>query len=203
MKNAYLSSEQTLSRKFKELAIAMKLSREYSKDQILEYYLNTVYFGRGAYGIEAAAQAFFNTTAAKLDPAQAALLAGMLQAPTYYDPSTNLAGAKDRWNYVLDGMVTTKHLDAATRATEQFPATQDPKNGNGLGINGPRALIVQQVLSELKADGIDEAELYDRGLVVKTTIDPTAQAAAESAIATTLRQPEVVAEEHQELARPR
>jgi len=188
VKNAYLSSAQTLSRKFKELAIAVKLSREYSKDQILEFYLNTVYFGRGAYGIEAAAEVFFNTTAAKLDTAQAALLAGMLQAPTYYDPSTNVSGATTRWNYVLDGMVTTKHLSAAARTALTFPPTADAKAGNGLGVVGPdsRGLIVQRVLAELEAtDGISEDEIYSKGLIIKTTIDPTAQVAAESAISTT------------------
>jgi membrane peptidoglycan carboxypeptidase len=182
VKNAYLSSQQTLSRKFKELAIAVKLSREYSKDQILEYYLNTVYFGRGAYGIQAAAQVFFNTTAAQLNTAQAALLAGLLQSPSYDDPATNPSAAKQRWNYVLDGLVTTKHLDAATRASEQFPPTQSIQEGNGLGASTATAFIVQQVKDELVADGISEGELYAKGLVIKTTIDPAAQAAAISAV---------------------
>ena len=79
VKNAYLSSEQTITRKIKELAISVKLAREYSKDDILEFYLNTVYFGRGAYGIEAAAQTYFGVDGSKLTVAQSAVLAGLLQ----------------------------------------------------------------------------------------------------------------------------
>ncbi len=185
VKNAYLSSEQTLSRKLKELAIAVKLSREYSKDQILEYYLNTVYFGRGAYGIQAAAQVYFNTTAAQLTTSQAALLAGLLQAPSYDDPSSNLSGATERWNYVLDGLVSTKHLDAQTRAAQTFPVVQPVEVGNGLGADGNNAFIVAQVKQELAAAGISESELYARGLTVKTTINPADQKAAETAVNTT------------------
>src|SRR5580692_7519706 len=84
VKNAYLSSARTLTRKVKELAISVKLSREYSKDDILGFYLNTVYFGRGAYGIEAAAQTWFGEDVTKLTTAQSALLAGLLRAPSYY-----------------------------------------------------------------------------------------------------------------------
>jgi len=83
VKNAYLNSSQTLSRKLRELAIAIKLSREYSKDQILEFYLNTVYFGRGAYGIEAASRAYFRRDVSKLNVAQGAVLAAFLRAPSF------------------------------------------------------------------------------------------------------------------------
>ena len=89
VKNAYLSSQQTITRKIKELAISVKLAREYSKDDILGFYLNTVYFGRGAYGIEAAAQTYFGVDSSKLTVAQSALLAGLLRAPSYYDPANN------------------------------------------------------------------------------------------------------------------
>ncbi len=185
VKNAYLSSAPTLTRKIKELAIAVKLSREYSKDDILDYYLNTVYFGRGAYGIEAAAEVFFTTTAANLTTTQAALLAGMLRAPTYYDPTNNPTESKLRWDYVLDGMVSTKHLTATQRAAEVFPTTQPIVENNGLGASGPTAFIVTKVLAELQADGISEAEIYDRGLIIKTTIDKNAQADAVNAITST------------------
>ena len=99
VKNAYLSSQQTLTRKIKELAISVKLAREYSKDDILGFYLNTVYFGRGAYGIEAAAQTYFGVDSSKLTVAQSALLAGLLRAPSYYDPANNPQAAQARWQH--------------------------------------------------------------------------------------------------------
>ena len=131
VKNAYLSSQQTLSRKLKELAIAVKLAREYSKDQILEYYLNTVYFGRGAYGIQAAAQVYFDTTAAKLDTAQAALLAGLLQSPTYYDPAINLPAREGPLELRPGRHGRDQAPRRGTRATAQFPATGRPKAATG------------------------------------------------------------------------
>ncbi|MDT4932513.1 MAG: hypothetical protein QOK11_405 [Pseudonocardiales bacterium] len=180
-KNAYLSDSRTLSRKLKELMIAVKLSRQYSKDQILEFYLNTIYFGRGAYGIQAAAQTFFGTDVSKLDVAQGAVLAALLRAPSYYDPSVNPAQAKARWNYVLDGMVSTHHLTAGQRATLTYPKVRPPSDST-LGTAGPTALIVYQVMQELKAHGISEAEINTRGLRIQTTIDRHAQDSAVAAI---------------------
>jgi membrane peptidoglycan carboxypeptidase len=181
VKNAYLSNAQSLSRKLKELMIAVKLTREYSKDQILEFYLNTVYFGRNTYGIQAAAQAYFGVNVEQLTTAQGALLAGVLRAPSYYDPAANPAQAKLRWQYVLDGMVTTGHLTKAQELAMKFPKTKAPK-GTGLGSTGWRYLLVNAVLAELQAHGISEREVYARGLTIRTTIDKTAQNAAVSAI---------------------
>ncbi|HYU02433.1 MAG TPA: biosynthetic peptidoglycan transglycosylase, partial [Jatrophihabitantaceae bacterium] len=107
VKNAYLNSSRTLTRKLRELAIAVKLSRQYKKDQILEWYLNTVYFGRGTYGIAAASQAYFGRPVSQLGVAQGALLAGLLRAPSYYDPAANPDAALDRWRHVVDAMVST------------------------------------------------------------------------------------------------
>jgi membrane peptidoglycan carboxypeptidase len=182
VKNAYLSDSRTLSRKLKELAIAVKLTREYSKNQILEFYLNTVYFGRGAYGIQAAAQAFFGESVSRLTVSQGAVLAGLLRAPSYYDPSVNPAAAQGRWQYVLSGMVATGHLTQAEANAEVFPKVRAPRNGNGLGVTGPRALIVQQVIAELQAHGISENEIYARGLRIQTTISQAAQLDAERAV---------------------
>jgi membrane peptidoglycan carboxypeptidase len=181
VKNAYLSNAQTLTRKLKELMIAVKLSREYSKDQILEYYLNTVYFGRNTYGIQAATKAYFGENVEQLTTAQGALLAGLLRAPSYYDPANNLDQAKLRWYYVLDGMVKTGHLTAAQEAATKFPKTLPPK-GTGLGSKGWRYLLVNAVLADLESHGISETEVGDRGLTIRTTIDKKAQQAAVSAI---------------------
>jgi len=185
VKNAYLNDSRSLSRKLKELIIAVKLSREYSKDQILEFYLNTVYFGRGAYGIEAAAQAYFHVDVQKLSLVQGAVLAGLLQAPSAYDPSVNPTAARDRWNYVLDGMVKTHHMTAAQRAAAVFPAVVAPKDDTQLGVTGNTFLIEQRVLAELEAHGITRDDVFNRGLRIQTTIDRKAQAAALSAIHTT------------------
>jgi membrane peptidoglycan carboxypeptidase len=181
VKNAYLSNSQTLSRKLKELMIAVKLSREYTKDKILEFYLNTVYFGRNTYGIQAAARAYFGENVEQLTTAQGALLAGLLRSPSYYDPADNPGPAKGRWQYVLDGMVTTGHLTAAQEAAEKFPTTKPPK-GTGLGSTGWRYLLVNKVLADLQEHGISEKEVYARGLQIRTTIDKKAQSAAVSAI---------------------
>ncbi|MEO9139262.1 MAG: transglycosylase domain-containing protein [Jatrophihabitans sp.] len=181
VKNAYLNDSRSLSRKLKELMIAVKLSREYSKDQILEFYLNTVYFGRGAYGVQAAAHAFFGTNVENLDTAQGALLAGLLRAPGYYDPAENPTASRARWKYVLDGMVKTKHLTLAQEQSMKFPATIPPR-GTGIGVVGWKYLLKQKVLAELAAHGISEKEIIEKGLRIRTTIDKKAQGAALQAI---------------------
>jgi membrane peptidoglycan carboxypeptidase len=117
----------------------------------------------------------------KLTVSQGALLAGLVQAPSYYEPRTNPAAAEARWNYVLDGMVTIHHLDPGTRAAEKYPKTIVPPTSQ-LGATGPEALIVTQVKAELQRLGISEAELSARGLQVQTTIDQSAQRDAENAI---------------------
>ena len=105
VKNAFLTSDQTFSRKFQELFLAIKLDNNYSKEQILENYLNTIYFGRGAYGIEAAANTYFGVPAAKLTAQQGAVLAVLIRSPSRYDPAANPNDAADRWGKVLDAMV--------------------------------------------------------------------------------------------------
>ncbi len=180
VKNAYLNSSRTLTRKLRELAIAVKLSRQYSKDQILEWYLNTVYFGRGTYGIEAASEAYFGRGVDKLNVAQGALLAGLLRAPSYYDPAANPTASKDRWKYVMDGLVSTRHLTAEQELATKFPKTKPYSDAQQSG--GPNDLIGAAVTRELEADGISEAEINTRGLRITTTIDRTAQADALAAI---------------------
>jgi membrane peptidoglycan carboxypeptidase len=189
VKNAYLSSQQSISRKIKELAISVKLAREYSKDDILAFYLNTVYFGRGAYGVEAAAQTWFNEDVSKLNVAQSAVLAGLLKAPSGYDPALHPVAAMARWKLVLANMVTTGHLTSAASAALTYPATQPTGTGNQLGGTGPEKLIVNQVTQELEADGLSESEINTKGLRITTTIVPAAQQAAESAIATAYANP--------------
>ena len=184
VKNAYLTNSQTLSRKLKELMIAVKLSREYTKDQILEFYLNTVYFGRGAYGIQAAAQAFFGENATALTVSQGALLAGLLRAPSYYDPAAHAQQARDRWDYVLQGMVSTGHLSKAQAAQQTFPRTR-AVTSNSPGTKGWKYLLTNEVLEQLAQQGISAKEVYADGLTIRTTINKKAQQSAVSAVQTT------------------
>ena len=183
VKNAYLNDQQTLSRKLKELMIAVKLSREYSKDQILSFYLNTVYFGRNTYGIEAASEAFFGKDVSKLSSAQGALLAGLLRAPSYYDPANNPRAARARWHYVIDGIVSMGTLPQARANELRFPKTLPPDSSSQkLGAKGWRYLLVNAVLADLQAHGISAGEVYAKGLTIRTTIDQRAQHDALAAI---------------------
>jgi len=131
VKNAYLGSERTLSRKLREAMIAVKLERRDSKDQILGLYLNTIYFGRGAYGIEAASETYFGIPAARLDAAQGAVLAALIQAPELLDPSVDAAPAIARWHYVLTGMVKDHALTAQAAAALPYPAVRPRGAGAG------------------------------------------------------------------------
>ena len=181
VKNAYLNSDQTLSRKLKELVIALKISRQFSKDEILESYLNTIYFGRGAYGIEAAAKAYFGVSIDKVNTAQGALLATVIKSPEYYDPAVTPSESKGRWEYVVDGMVGTGKLTQAQADRLEFPTTIKTRNTSSV-LDGPLGLVWRQVKSELAADGVDPASINPRGLRIQTTIDRGAQVAAQEAI---------------------
>ncbi|HWP96528.1 MAG TPA: transglycosylase domain-containing protein [Syntrophomonadaceae bacterium] len=101
----YLSSEKTISRKIKEVALALVVNKKYTKQEILEMYLNSIYFGHGAWGVQAAAQVYFKKNVSQLSPAQCTLLAGLPQAPSYLDPLSNYKAARDRQSQVLQSMV--------------------------------------------------------------------------------------------------
>jgi membrane peptidoglycan carboxypeptidase len=184
VKNAILNSDQTFSRKFKELFLAVKLDNEYSKDEILEKYLNTIYFGRGAYGIESAAKTYFGVPAAQLTAEQGAVLAVLVRSPSAYDPETNPEGAQDRWGLVLDAMVEQGWLDATARAASAYPAVQ-PRTGSSLGTpSGPEGLIVKQAEAELMASPYDysQDDIQSGGLRITTTVNKGYQDAAVAAV---------------------
>src|SRR5205823_2288927 len=115
-KQQFLTPDQTYSRKIRELALAYELSQTYTKDQILELYLNKSFYGAQSYGVEAAAQSYFHTSASKLDLAQATVLAGLPQAPTQYNPVLNPDDAKVRQKQVLDAMVHAYDVTKVTQA---------------------------------------------------------------------------------------
>ncbi|MEU3143509.1 transglycosylase domain-containing protein [Streptomyces sp. NPDC006999] len=177
VKNYYLRQEQTVTRKVKEFFIAIKLDREQSKDKILEGYLNTSYFGRNAYGIQAAAHAYYGVDAQDLDAGRAAYLAALVNAPSQYDVVAhpeNRPAAESRWNYVLDGMVEKGWLDAAERAGLVFPAPRG--NTNSTGMSGQRGYIVQIMKDHLTGNGIvGEEELDAGGYRITTTLQKDKQ----------------------------
>lgn len=180
-KNAFLTQDRTYWRKLKELVLSIKIETQVSKDEILADYLNTVYYGRGAYGIEAAAQTYFGVSASELNPSQAAMLAGLLQAPSALDPAKNPSGLQKRWNYVLDGMVDMGAITAAQRATMTFPDVRpyQPPVNYYEGTNGYLFTAAQQ---QMYALGYSEDDLNIEGLQVTTTFNIAAEEAAIKAV---------------------
>lgn len=179
VKNAVVGNERTLTRKAKELVMSAKMAREWSKDDILEAYLNTIYFGRNGYGIAAGSEAYFGKDVKDLTLAEGAVLAASIQRPSALDPWTNRAEAEQRWNYVLDGMVEMGVLTAGDRASQVYPETIDPALAPQQAPEpGPAAMIKQQVLNELDEYDISEQDVNTRGLRITTTIDPDVQDAA-------------------------
>ncbi|MGK2867735.1 MAG: transglycosylase domain-containing protein, partial [Mycobacterium sp.] len=192
VKNALVGDERSgvggLVRKAKELVISTKMSGEWSKDQVLESYLNIIYFGRGSYGISAAAQAYFGKPVEQLNVAEGALLAALIQRPSTLDPAVDPEGAADRWNWVLDGMVEIGALSPTDRAAQVFPPTVAPDFASTANqTTGPNGLIERQVTKELlELFDITEQTLNTEGLQITTTIDTQAQRSAEEAVAETL-----------------
>ncbi|WP_420176829.1 transglycosylase domain-containing protein [Luteococcus sp. OSA5] len=188
------ATEQTLSRKIRELRYAVAVEKKLTKDQILERYLNIAYYGDGAYGVEAAAKHYFNTTAAKLTLPQAAMLAGLVQNPAATDPVNNPTAALNRRNIVLNRMVTVgditkEQADAAKKQGFDKSKVQQPKNDC---TDSPFQTMCQYVKNVLLSDqfktlGKTKEErlntLQRGGLTIQTLIDPQAQAAAEKAVA--------------------
>ncbi|APU40441.1 transglycosylase domain-containing protein [Streptomyces sp. TN58] len=178
VKNYYLGQEQTLKRKAKEFFIAIKLGREKSKAYILEGYLNTSYFGRNAYGIQAASQAYYGKDVGDLTTAEGAYLATLLNSPSAFDVVSHPQSrprALARWNYVLDGMVKKGWLPAVERAATQFP--EPGKVRAAAGLSGQRGYLVEAI-KEFIVDReiLDDKTLAEGGYRIRTTIDRRRQA---------------------------
>ncbi|ASQ98781.1 transglycosylase domain-containing protein [Streptomyces sp. 11-1-2] len=181
VKNYYLSQEQTASRKIKELVISLKVDQRNSKEDILAGYLNTSFFGRVAYGIQAAARAYYDKDVDDLTVEEGAYLAALVQAPSQYDWAVASPKAKRlvtrRWNYVLDNMVDVHWLDPAQRKHMRFPVPVDPKPAPGL--DGQTGYLVDAARNELIASGVSEQELAAGGWTITLNVDPAKQRALE------------------------
>ena len=197
VKNALLGSERTVSRKVREAALAYHLEHHVTKEKILERYLNTIYFGNSAYGVQAASTTYFNVPVNRLDLAQSAFLAGVIQAPAAYDPFVHPASAQRRRDEVLDKMVALHRLgpDLATPAKAAALGVVRPTASERY----PAAYFVDEVKRQLLADpafgagatpAARVASVFGGGLRVYTTLDPRRQLAAEDAVSKVLTRPD-------------
>ncbi|WP_030800833.1 transglycosylase domain-containing protein [Streptomyces sp. NRRL S-337] len=184
VKNYYLTQEQTVSRKLQEIVISLKVDNKLGKDKILAGYLNTSYYGRGAYGIQAAARAYYGVDVDKLTVSQGAYLAALLQAPNQYDWSLATADGKkraqERWAYTLNNMVEMHWLSPQQRAKQKFQKPKDPKPLPGVG--GQTSYLVAEARRELLAAGVDGKQLDAGGWTITLGIERDKQKALERAV---------------------
>lgn len=182
---SFLSRDKTFRRKVREAILAQRIEKLYSKDEILEFYLNKAYFGDGLYGAEAAARGYFGKSSAELTPAEGALLAGVLKAPSTKNPSTNLKDAIERRNVVLKLMLEHKLIakaghDAALAETVSLHDTLRGENPSGVHFK-------EQLRREL-LERFGKEKIYQGRLKVYATIDPDMQKAAEDVVAQSVKE---------------
>lgn len=182
VKNAFGTPQKTLRRKVEEALLANKIEKSYSKDQILELYLNTIYFGHGAYGVEAASQVYFGKGVENLDLAESATLAGVIKAPGHYSPYLDLVAAKQRRDTVLGQMLKQLVITPEQHAA----AVASPVKTSGLKSTAAAAPYFVEWIKDQLVKEYGQDQLYRGGLVVKTTLDLQTQQAAEKAIEATL-----------------
>ncbi len=187
-KTAFLTPERSIQRKIKELVISLKLENAMTKDQILENYLNTIYFGRGSYGVQTAAQQYFNRNANQLSISQSAVIASILRSPGLYDPyfgdkdrrARNAARLEARFKYVIDGMLEGKWITAEEAKAAKMPSIAPRTTGGSL--SGPKGYIIDAAQKELSKLGFSQEQLMVGGYVIKTTIEQRAQQSAVDAV---------------------
>src|SRR5437667_885074 len=179
-KNLFLTQERTLWRKMQELVLALWLERKFSKTEILELYLNRVYFGAGAYGVEAAAQRYFGKSARQVRIAEAAMLAGLVKSPSRLAPTRNPDAAERRARLVVAAMVSHGFITEAVAKA----ALAQPAHAVKVASNGSVNYIADWIMDVLD----DLIGRFDADLVVETSIDPVLQAAAEKALTEELAQ---------------
>lgn len=181
-RNLYLTHEKTWTRKTKEALFTMQLEMKYSKDEILNMYLNEIYYGHGAYGIEAAARMYFGKAAADLNLPESAMLAGIPKGPTYYSPYTHPDNAKKRQEIILSSMAEVGDITpAAAQAAAKQPLSFKPQGEKNTTVIAPyfRDYVRMLAIDTLQ---FSSDELEQGGLNVYTTLDPDMQKAAEAAV---------------------
>lgn len=179
-KNAFLTQERTIKRKLQEIVIAIKLESKYSKKEILEMYLNQIYFGRGVYGVEAASMMYFGKSVDQIDLAEAAMLAGIPKSPNYYSPLNNLEASKERQGIVLSQMLKYGFINK-----QQFETAKNTKivlKSSEAISSSKRAAYFLDYVSQLIVDEYGADALYKGGLKVYTSLDIKQQIAAESVV---------------------
>ncbi len=180
-RNLYLSQEKSIIRKLREMASAVQIERTHTKNEILEMYLNVAYFGRGAYGIEAASQVYFGKDVNQLSLAESAYLVGILKGPENYDPDDNYDRAIARRNTVLDNMVEANYL---TQAKAAQCKAEEIQSQEVKGYDGIAPHFVEMIRQDLaKRPELQGYDLYRDGLIVYTTLNATMQRAANKAVA--------------------
>ncbi|MGH2718329.1 MAG: transglycosylase domain-containing protein, partial [Actinomycetota bacterium] len=180
-----VGNQRTIIRKLKEATLAIKFARKYSKNEILADYLNVVYFGRGAYGAQAAAQAYFGVSAADLTVGEAAYLAGILRGPEYYQPETNPGAANNIRNVVLSDMEQVHDISSGQQRQAEAAALPFVSATGASSATG--AYFVEYVRRLLESQySLSDQQVETGGLKIYTTLDPTDQVAAEQAVANTL-----------------
>ena len=185
VKILYLTQERSYQRKLKEAILSLKLQRQDSKSEILEGYLNTIYFGRGAYGVQAAAQAYFGVDAKDLNLRQSAVLASVLNNPTRFDPANgedSVAALKERYDYVLNGMASAGNITAEQAAQAQQKLPKFPKQKAESRLGGQKGHMLSMVRDELHTLGFKDEQIDGGGLRVTTTFTKKAMAAAEEGV---------------------
>ncbi|WP_193106319.1 transglycosylase domain-containing protein [Brachybacterium sp. FME24] len=169
----YTGSETSYVGKAKEAIMALKIDQELSKDEILSRYLNTIYFGRGAYGVQEASQAYFGKDAADMTEAEAALLVAVIPGPSSYDPAANQEKSVELWDRVISRQVNVGEMSPEDAEALEFPETVEPKSENSLG--GTNGYLLDQVRNELVEEGFTEDEINTGGYTIVSTIDPGIQ----------------------------
>jgi membrane peptidoglycan carboxypeptidase len=183
----FLTNERTLSRKIKEIILSVQLEQQLSKSDILELYMNYVYFGQGAYGIEAASEVYFNKTPKQLTVAEACLLAGLPQAPSAYNPMVAPEKAVARRNEVIQNLVEIRSITAEEAKVLQKTPLKLTPNLERLAVTDKAPYfnqVVRQQTQELL--GLSEQEFWQAGLSIYTTLDPKANDSAQDAIASAI-----------------
>ncbi len=187
IKNVYFTPEKTFGRKINEAIIAVQLERNYTKDKILEMYLNTIYFGAGNYGVEKAAQTYFGVSAAELDMPQAALLAGLIRSPEYYNPFNEVERAEERRNLVLKLMNDQGYVDSKEYLeylTEPVVLNKNQAPESEVAQNRFAPYFIDYVKQQLYDKKFTDYDVFKGGLRIYTTLDKNLQTKAEEAIKT-------------------